>query len=82
MDIKGLVDYAAEIEKLEKQLVKTIGPMQQLEARMAAPGYEGNVSDELKATNIERLDALKKKIADVEDAIANFKNLAALEEAG
>lgn len=81
MDIKGLVDYAAEIEKLEKQLSKTIGPMQQLEARMAAPGYEGNVSNEIKATNTERLDAMKKKIADVEDAITNFRNLAALEEA-
>ena len=81
MDIKGLVDYAAEIEKLEKQLAKTIGPMKQLEAKMAAPGYEGNVSDDIKATNTERLEALKKKIADVEEAISKFKILAALEVA-
>lgn len=81
MDIKGLVDYAAEIEKLEKQLAKSIGPMKQLEAKMAAPGYEGNVSDDIKATNTERLEALKKKIADVEEAISKFKILAALEVA-
>jgi valyl-tRNA synthetase len=81
MDIKGLVDYAAEIKKLEKQLSKTMGPMMQLEIKMAAPGYYDNVSSDIKATNTERLDAMKKKGADIEEAIANFKNLASLEEA-
>lgn len=81
MDIKGLVDYAAEIKKLEKQLSKTMGPMMQLEIKMAAPGYDDNVSSDIKATNTERLDAMKKKGADIEEAIANFKNLASLEEA-
>ena len=80
MDIKGLVDYAAEIKKLEKQLSKSTGPLKQLEAKIAAPGYEENVSDDIKATNVERLDGLKKKIADIEEAITNFKNLAALED--
>lgn len=79
MDIKGLVDYAAEIKKLEKQLSKTASPLQQLETKIAAPGYDENVSDEVKATNNERLDALKKKAADINEAIANFKNLAELE---
>lgn len=80
MDIKGLVDYAAEIKKLEKQLSKTAGPLEQLETKMNAAGYEDNVSEDIKASNTERLDGLKKKMADIEDAIANFKNLAALEE--
>ena len=79
MDIKGLVDYAAEIKKLEKQLSKTTAPLQQLETKIAAPGYDENVSDEVKATNNERLEALKKKAADINEAIANFKNLAELE---
>jgi valyl-tRNA synthetase len=79
MDIKGLVDYSAEIKKLEKQLSKTEGPLKQLEIKMAAPGYEENVSDDIKSTNKERFDAMKKKIADIEEAITNFTNLAALE---
>jgi valyl-tRNA synthetase len=79
MDIKGLVDYSAEIKKLEKQLSKTEGPLKQLEIKMAAPGYEENVSDDIKLTNKERLDAMKKKVADIEEAITNFTNLAALE---
>ncbi|KAL7504799.1 hypothetical protein ACHAXN_004508 [Cyclotella atomus] len=72
MDIKGLVDYAAEIKKLEKQLTKTTGPMDQLEKKMAAPGYEENVADDIKAKNIENLDGLKKKAADIEEAISNL----------
>ena len=80
MDIKGLVDYAAEIKKLDKQLSKTAGPMKQLETKMAAPGYDNNVSDDVKATNTERLEGLKKKMADIEEALANMKNLAELEK--
>jgi valyl-tRNA synthetase len=79
MDIKGLVNYSAEIKKLEKQLSKTEGPLKQLEIKMAAPGYEENVSNDIKATNKERFDAMKKKVADIEEAITNFTNLAALE---
>lgn len=79
MDIKGLVDYASEIKKLEKQLSKTTGPLQQLEAKITASGYEDNVSEDIKKTNLERLDGLKKKMADIEEAITNFKNLQALE---
>ena len=79
MDIKGLVDYTAEIKKLEKQLGKTAGPMEQLETKMAAPGYEDNVSDEVKATNTERMEAMKKKMADIEEALSNMKHLSELE---
>merc|ERR1711957_394624 len=75
MNIKGLVDYASETKKLKKQLSKTMGPLKQLETKMAAPGYDDNVSDEVKASNIERLDGMKKKAADIEEAILNFENL-------
>ena len=80
LDIKGLVDYAAEIKKLDKQLSKTSHPLKQLETKMAAPGYENNVSEEVKATNTERLEGMKKKILDIEEALANMKNLAELEK--
>lgn len=80
MDIKGLVDYAAEIKKLEKQLAKTTNPLTQLETKMAAPGYEENVSEEVKATNTERLEGMKKKAVDIGVAIANFKSLSELEK--
>jgi len=80
MDIKGLVNYAAEIKKLEKQLAKNAGPMNQLEKKMSAAGYEANVADDIKTKNLENLNGYKKKAADIEEAIANFKHLEELEK--
>lgn len=80
MDLTGLVDYAAEIKKLNKTLQNTMTPLQNLEKKINAAGYEENVKEELKAANLEKLEGLKKKVADVEEAIANFERLALLEQ--
>mmetsp|Transcript_24951 Transcript_24951/g.28859 ORF Transcript_24951/g.28859 Transcript_24951/m.28859 type:complete len:1084 (+) Transcript_24951:124-3375(+) len=79
MDIKGMVDYNAEIKKLEKNLKKTLPSLQNLEKKMSAAGYEENVNDTLKAQNNEKFSGLQKKVADINDAIENFKKLAVLE---
>jgi valyl-tRNA synthetase len=80
MDIKGLVDYNVEIKKLEKNLSKTMPILTTLEKKMGADGYEEKASDELKAQNLEKLQGLKKKVADITEAIDNFKRLAELEK--
>lgn len=80
MDLTGLVDFAAEIKKLEKSLKQATPAMASLEKKIAAPGYEKNVKEELKKANIEKLAGLKKKISDIQSAIENFKNLAELEK--
>jgi valyl-tRNA synthetase len=80
MDLTGLVDYAAEVKKLNKTLKSTLPAMQNLEKKMSAAGYEENVKEELKVANIEKLEGLKKKVSDIEEAIANFERLALLEQ--
>ncbi len=80
MDIKGLVDYEVEIKKLEKNLGKTLPSLQNLEKKMNAAGYEEKVDDELKNMNFEKMEGLKKKVADIQDAIENFKRLALLDK--
>ena len=80
MDIKGLVDYDAEIKKLEKNLNKTIPALQNLEKKMNANGYEENVSEDLKKANSEKLEGLQKKVSDINDAIENFRKLSELEK--
>merc|ERR1740123_240384 len=75
MDIAGLVDFDAEIKKLEKNLNKTVPLVNNLEKKMNANGYEANVSDEIKAQNAEKLQSLQKKVADIESAILKFKKL-------
>ena len=80
MDLTGLVDYSAEVKKLNKSLKSTVPAMQTLEKKMSAAGYDENVSEELKFANIEKLEGLKKKVSDIEEAIANFERLAMLEQ--
>jgi valyl-tRNA synthetase len=80
MDIKGLVDYDAEIKKLEKNLSKTMPALQNLEKKMQAKGYEENVKEDLKAQNAEKYEGLVKKVAEIHSAIENFRRLAELDK--
>merc|ERR1712127_1163908 len=73
VDLKGMVDFKTEIGRLNKNLGKAKGPMQQLEKKMATSGYQDNVPEELKKANDEKLTGLQKKCADIEEAIENFE---------
>lgn len=79
MDVKGLIDFTVEIGRLQKTLKSTLPQIDQMEKKMAADGYEEKVPDDLKALNTERLEALRKKKADLEEAIASFEKLQVLE---
>jgi len=80
VDLKGMVDFKTEISRLNKNLKNAKGPMTQLENKMAADGYAENVPEDLKKTNVEKVEGLKKKVADIEEAIANFERLLSLED--
>jgi valyl-tRNA synthetase len=80
VDLKGMVDFKTEIGRLNKQLEKSKGPMEKLEIKMSADGYQENVSDELKQENIEKLEGYKKKVSGIEEAIANFKRMLSFED--
>merc|ERR1711957_837606 len=59
MDLAGLVDYDAEIRKLEKNLGKTKPLFDSLEKKKDA----------------EKLEGLRKKVGDIEEAIGKMKKL-------
>ena len=80
IDLKGMVDFKVEINRLNKNLKQAKNPMQQLENKMIAVGYEEKVPDDLKKQNVEKLEGLKKKITDIEEAIVNFERLLSLED--
>jgi len=80
MDIKGLVDFNAEIKKLKKNLSKTLPSLESLEKKMSAAGYEEKADDELKQQHTEKMEGLQKKAADIKAAIDNFEKLALLEK--
>jgi len=80
VDLKGMVDFKTEIGRLNKNLGKAKGPMEQLVKKIASSGYQQNVSDDLKQANDEKVSGLKKKCADIEEAIVNFERLLTLED--
>ncbi|CAB9509855.1 Valine--tRNA ligase (Fragment) [Seminavis robusta] len=79
MDLKGLVDYEAEIKRLSKSLNSTLPILNKLEKTIAAPGYKENAAENLQKENHEKLEGLQKKKADIEEAIKNFERLKLLE---
>ena len=78
--LKGMVDYEKEIARLNKEMKKAKGPLDQLEKKMAADGYAEKVPENLKKQNVEKQEGLKKKISDIEEAIVNFERLMSLED--
>jgi len=80
MDLTGLVDYKAEIAKLEKNLKKTVPSLESLKKKVNDPGYNEKASDDLKDSNLEKMLSLEKKASDINEAIVNFKRLAELEK--
>jgi len=47
---------------------------------MKAPGYEEKVSDDLKKTNLEKMEGLQKKAAEIKAAMESFEKLALLDK--
>ena len=80
MDLKGMVDYDAEIKRLTKSLKSTEPALKKLENTIKSPGYLEKSPEDLKKANEEKLESLQKKKADIEEAIANFEKLALLEK--
>jgi len=75
MDLAGLVDYDAEIRKLEKNLGKTKPLFDSLEKKVGAEGYKTRAKEELKKKDAEKLEGLRKKVGDIEEAIGKMKKL-------
>jgi valyl-tRNA synthetase len=60
MDLAGVVDYASEIKKLEKNLIKSLPFVRALETKMNSAGYKEKVSEDAKKDNTEKLASHKK----------------------
>jgi valyl-tRNA synthetase len=66
IQLKGLVDPAAEIAKLDKKLVKLRKEMDDLRKRSSAPGFEEKVPAEVRVAMAEQLAAAEKQTVIIE----------------
>ena len=80
MDLKGMIDFKVEINRLQKELKKAKGPMETLQKKMSMDGYAEKVPADLQKQNAEKLEGLQKKVAEIEEATANFERLSLLEQ--
>jgi valyl-tRNA synthetase len=75
MVLKGNVDVAAEVKKLEKSLKVLVKSNKSLEAKMKNPAYLERVPEKIRDADAEKLKTQLEKQNLVESQIAEFKNL-------
>ena len=73
--LKGVVDPAAEIAKLEKKSAQTAKQIADLQKKMEMPGYETKVPENVRADNTEKLAKLEAEVATTAAAMEDFKKL-------
>ena len=77
--LKGLVDFGAELVKMEKQLATLDDTIRTLKDKMAAVGYEKS-KDEVKTRNTDKLAADETERAKLQSTIDNFQGLMSADE--
>jgi valyl-tRNA synthetase len=75
MELRGMVDAAAEIRKLEKQLGQVDTRVTSLAKQMAIPGYEAKVPEAVRQGNAAKAEQLATERDNVLKAIESFKGL-------
>jgi len=73
--LKGMIDAAAEIKKLQKNLDKTNQQLVTLQKRMTAKEYMTKVPENVRKSNDERVIQLQQEIESIKLAIAKFEKL-------
>lgn len=71
--VKGLVDPASEINRLDVKKEKTLQSIQQLEEKIEK--YTDKVPQTVRDTNQGKLDALRAEVVTIDTAIENFRKL-------
>ena len=75
LSLRGSVDPAAEIAKLEKRSAASAKQMADLKKKMAVDGYEAKVPERVRAENEEKIAKLEAEMAAAAAATADFEKL-------
>lgn len=72
--LKGLIDPAKEISKLQQKQEKLTGQLTKLKEAIAVENYESKVPEEVRKANSEKLSQLEGELQKVVDAIESLKS--------
>ena len=78
VNLKGLVDFAQELKKLQSQLKDVQGRKEKLEGKMGMETYV-KVPEDVKARDAKKLTELTDEVKKIEESIARFEDLAKAE---
>ena len=78
VNLKGLVDFAQELKKLQNQLKTVQGRKDTLEGKMGMETYV-KVPEDVKARDAKKLEELKDEVKKIEESIVRFEALAKAE---
>jgi len=73
--LRGVVEPAAEIEKLNKKIAQVEKQVEDLEKKMAMPGYDTKVPPAVQQDNTDKLDKLRAEVESTRSAIGDFETL-------
>ncbi|KAJ3073249.1 hypothetical protein HDU98_001931 [Podochytrium sp. JEL0797] len=73
--VKGMVDFDAEIKKLEASKAKASSALAELNKKMGAADYEKKVKPEVQETNATKKTTLETELVTLANAIKNFASL-------
>jgi valyl-tRNA synthetase len=73
--LKGMVDFKAEIVKLDKKKGKLMPALTSLRTKMAAASYADRTPEKVRTANDEKLANYEKQLSDLEAAKVGFEKL-------
>lgn len=75
INLTGLVDVEAEVSRMNKEVTRIVSSLEQYRRKIAAPGYEDKVPENVRAANLEKIVALESELQSTEAAIASFESM-------
>ena len=75
--LKGIVDFAAEIKKLQKNCDNCQKQIATVSKKVANPKYQEKTPEKVKAADLEKMARLEAELATAKKALADFEALAA-----
>ena len=75
INLAGLVDVDAEVSRLQKEVARVAGQLDQYRRKAAMPGYEDKVPENVRVANVEKMSGFEAELQNLEAAIASFESM-------
>ena len=75
MMLKGIIDVAGEVKKIDKKAALIEKSLASLETKMKAPTYEQKVPEAVRATNAEKAAAMRLELSQLVEAKARLEKM-------